>query len=829
VTLGSASLTIHTALLLLLAPLPFLVATDDREATVAAAWEPDELEIRPEICDAKPVEEPEEPAAIAPISIRESEFREVLGDVGFCTDGPFEGPSTNAAIGIGGGAGGAFGGRGGRRNLKAMGGGLVPKSNLLVIERADDEEPPEWRGRRITEGILFAERVAGLDRFPLAGTEVKARISTFLASVSVAQRFANPFAKNVEAIYVFPLPRRSAVCDFVLRVGGREIRGMIRRKEEAREIYEEAKRAGHTAALLTQERPNIFIQRVANLESGRPVEVEIEYFHPVRATREGFEFVFPMVVAPRYTPAGSREEPAAGARPTAYRPSHDVSLSVSLDAGVPIEEISCPTHSVRLTRPSPSRAEVTLVRGAAVRNRDFVLRYRVSSDEPRFAALAHRGRNGGFFSLVLTPAAKVTRENAAAREIVFLLDCSGSMRGAPLSKSKAVVRRLLRDLSPWDEFRVLRFSESASALSPEPLRATPENVEAALRYVAGLSGRGGTRMTAGITAALGPEIENGRARQVCFLTDGHIGNEREVLALIRKLRRNARLYSFGVGSSVNRYLLDMLAEIGHGHVQYVLPSDRAEEAAECFHRRMEKPQLTDLTVDFGGLPVKGVYPERIPDIVEGMPLVLVGRYRGGGSARITIRGFAGRTPFVHEVPLDLPEWREEHAVLGPVWARTRIGALMHRDLGPISAETERVVTELALRFRLLSPFTAFVAVDRSHVADGECTTVTVPLPMPDGVSYRGVFGTEGEHFELVPLGMQMTREEHGLRVTRVAVGSAAETAGFASGDVVLTLNGKLVRSGHEAEALLRDDREGVTLALRRDGERRVVRFTPSER
>ncbi|MHC4470998.1 MAG: VIT domain-containing protein, partial [Planctomycetota bacterium] len=520
-----ASLVFHGALLHLLFQVPFATFVGTPEATIVvrtqeAVLEP--LAATPltetplpksfEVFEVVPGDEPViKDAKVADHNETDNdmEFGETLGVGDFISDAPFHGHSTNAAVGIGGGAGGAFGGRGGHRNLRAMAGGRA-SGHLLVIEKGEDDgKPPMFRGRPVTQGMLVAEDEAGkeIGLFPLRHTDVKARISGLLASVDVTQQYRNRFETKVEAVYVFPLPRRAAVSDFLMTVGDRTIRGMIRERGEARRIYEEAKKKGQTASLLTQERPNIFTQRVANLEPGRGVDVTITYFHPLRVDEDGAEFVFPMVVGPRYMPGGTnaqKGEPHATrvnppVLPAKWRPGHDISVEVSVDAGVEIESLECLTHQVSVTQTSPSEATVELETGTVVPNKDFVLRLETSGDAHRFGLVAHRARNGGFFAMLLAPKAETEPGDVMPREMVFLLDCSGSMSGEPIGKAKAVVRRFLRGMSERDTFRVIRFSDSASGLGPLPV--TPANVEAGLAYVDKLHGSGGTRMITGIRAA----------------------------------------------------------------------------------------------------------------------------------------------------------------------------------------------------------------------------------------------------------------------------------------------------------------------------------------
>src|SRR5690606_9345696 len=413
---------------------------------------------------------------------------------------------------------------------------------------------------------------------PLEHTDVKAHVSGYIGTVDVTQRFHNPFEVKIEASYVFPLPHDAAVSDFVMKVGERTIRGIIREKEEARRIYEQAKRQGHVASLLEEKRPNIFMQSVANIEPGKSIEVSIRYFHTLAYHDGWYEFVFPMVVGPRYNPPHTKDGVAAlprGAEPGASgqgtevtylkpgeRSGHDISLELVIDSGVSIEEGVSASHQVETSdRKSRSGSTLRTVRLAAndtIPNRDFVYRYRVSGDAIKADLLTHRDERGGFFTLMIHPPKDLEHLKRRPVELVFVLDCSGSMRGEPLAKAKRAVSRALRRLDPRDSFHIIRFSNEAASLGPEPLSATPANIEKGLAFLESLDSGGGTRMITGVEAALDFPHDPARLRLVSFMTDGYIGNENEIFAAIheRMGKSNARIFSFGVGRSVNRHLLE---------------------------------------------------------------------------------------------------------------------------------------------------------------------------------------------------------------------------------------------------------------------------------
>ncbi len=610
---------------------------------------------------------------------------------------------------------------------------------------------------------------------PLKQTDVKAEISGFLARVNVTQEFWNPSKEKIEAVYVFPLPQNAAVDDMTLQVGERSVKGLIKRREEARNIYEAARRGGQVAALLDQERPNIFTQSVANILPGERVLVTISYVELLKYEAGAYEFVFPMVVGPRYIPGSvatgskgggwspdtdrvpdaSRITPPVA--PKGTRAGHDISLQVALDAGVPIQEFRSTSHAIDYDRTSPHSARVRLRSERVIPNKDFILRYDVSSGRIEDAVLVHKAsaakprdlRSGGFFTLILQPPERIPESEITPKEIVFVLDTSGSMYGFPIEKAKEAMKLALEGMHSEDTFNLITFAGDTHILFPEPVPATAENLKLAQQFLAGRSGSGGTEMMKAIRAALDPSDSQEHLRVVCFMTDGYVGNDMEIIAEVQK-HPKARVFSFGIGSSVNRFLLDKMAEAGRGEVEYVGLNDDGSAAARRFHERVRTPLLTDLEIEWNGIPIADVYPQRLPDLFDAKPVILTGRYGVPSRGTIRLRGKRAGEAFTRDIRLNLPEAQPEHDVLATLWARRRIDHLMAQDWngaqqGNMKKSLEDQVTDLGLQFRLMTQFTSFVAVEEMVVTEGgEPRTIQVPVEMPEGVSHEGVFGTSGE-------------------------------------------------------------------------------------
>src|SRR5215475_3760512 len=646
---------------------------------------------------------------------------------------------------------------------------LSPATNSGVVEAAPG---------KITQGALQVMGNDGQPRAecPLKHTDVKAEVSGQLARVTVTQEFHNPLRDKIEAVYVFPLPQAAAVDDMTMIVGDRTVKGKIKRREEARAIYEAAREAGQAASLLDQERPNIFTQSVANIAPGAEVKITISYVEFLKYEDGTYEFVFPMVVGPRYIPGRPTGERGGGwapdtdkvpdasritpgVAPKGMRAGHDISIEVKLDTGVPIDGFQSTLHEIDVARPDNHRATVRLKDQATIPNKDFILKFDVAGKKMSDAVMTHRGAQGGFFTLILQPPERVTAADVTPKELVFVLDTSGSMEGFPIEKAKETMKLALDNLYPEDTFNLITFSGDTHILFPQPVQATRENLQRAQSFLASRQGSGGTEMMDAIRAALAPSDEQDHVRIVCFMTDGEVGNDMEIISEIQK-HPNARVFAFGIGSSTNRFLLDKMAEHGRGEVEYVTLEDDGSAAARRFHERVRNPLLTDIEIDWAGLPVADVYPKRIPDLFSAKPLVLTGRYTAAARGMIRLRGNLAGQNFVKEIPIELPESQPEHDVLTTLWARTRIDELMSQDYEGIQKddpqpEVREAITQLGLEYRLMTQFTSFVAVEEMTVTDGgQPRRIDVPVEMPEGMSREGVFGAEDINLQVKERGRQ---------------------------------------------------------------------------
>lgn len=648
---------------------------------------------------------------------------------------------------------------------------VMSPAAIAQVQTAQLQAKAERETAPPTSG-LFATTAEGEQRaFPLQNTDVQAKISGNLSRVAVTQTFENPFEEPLEAIYVFPLPDEAAVDEMEIKIGDRVIKGDIKKREEARAIYNQARAEGRTAGLLEQERANIFTQSLANIKPGETIEVTIRYSDSLKFEGGDYEFVFPMVVGPRFIPGNplnpDASEPDSTREnwgqntdrvpdasritppvlPPGMRSGHDINVTVGIESGGLVQDVRSPSHQI-ITQDQGENITVQLDPEDAIPNKDLILRYQVSGKETQATVLTQADDNGGHFALYLVPALDYDVNEIVPKDVVFLMDTSGSQRGEPIAQSKRLMERFIDGLNPRDTFTVIDFANAAQALSPNPLANTQKNRELALDYVAGLEGNGGTQLLNGIDTVLNfPIARHGRLRSVVLLTDGLIGDDNAVIARVQdNLPYGNRLYGFGVGSSVNRFLLDRLAEVGRGTVQVVRHDEPVEGVVETFFEQINNPVLANVRVTWQGEgDYPDIYPHYAPDLFANQPLVLFGRKGDAQDGTLRVSGVTAngrRYTETFEVNFDA----EGNPAIAQLWGRARIKELMTEMVSGETRSGVAAVTETALAYNLLSEYTAFVAVSQEVRVDpdGMSRTVDVPVELPDGTSYEGFFGSEEE-------------------------------------------------------------------------------------
>ena len=656
------------------------------------------------------------------------------------------------------------------------------------IAFAQTPQPIDPMEQEVTQGALRVKTENEIVECPLKHTDVKAIISGFIARVTVTQTFENPYDEKIEAVYVFPLPHTAAVDDMTMVIGERRVVGLIKRRAEARAMYELAINQGATASLLEQERPNIFTQSVGNIKPGKEIRIEISYVDVLNYDMGTYEFHFPMVVGPRYIPGapiskkpklpkeltgkvGEVEAPMEGGDPSGtgwspdttrvpdasritppvlkpgYRTGHDISLSVSLEAGVPVKDIKIVNHKAMLKRIGASGAVAEISPADSIPNKDFVMKYAVIGEKPEMAVLAHsKGRDQGYFMLMIQPKLDAELAKAPPREVVFLVDVSGSMGGHPTEKVKEAMRHFFRLSKPNDTVQVITFAGSANKLFERPVAATKENVSRALNFTQQIQAGGGTEMLKGIKMVLNEPVDPERVRIVVMLTDGYIGNEAEIIAEVgRRAGDQIRFWAVGIGSSPNRFLIDGVAKQGGGMSGMIELNTDPKELVSQIVDRIHRAQLANIQIDWNDLSVYEIFPRRIPELWAGRPVILFGRYADGGKTRLELSGVAEGKPLSYSLDVALPRTQPKHDVLSKTWARKKIEDISAQMYYADTPEVVEEITQVALTYRLMSQYTSFVAVDESEVqlASQQAKPprrVLVPVPLPAGVDFEGVFG-----------------------------------------------------------------------------------------
>ena len=587
----------------------------------------------------------------------------------------------------------------------------------------------------------------GADRLPLKSTAVSVDIAGTIADVKVAQVYRNEGQRPIEAVYVFPGSTKAAVYGMKMTIGERTIIADVRRREDARREYEQAKQEGKSASLLEQQRPNVFRMNVANILPGDSIRVELSYTELLTPADKVYEFVYPTVVGPRYSGRKAENSASAGAsRPEEWihnpylhqgePPTSTFDIVVNLSAGLPIQEMTCGTHKVGVSYTDSSRARVSLAPGERFGgNRDYILRYRLAGGLIESGLLLYEGNEENFFLLNVQPSERVASVQIPPREYIFIIDVSGSMIGFPLDISKKLLKDLISNLTPEDRFNVLLFAGGASVLSERSLPATSENVRKALDVIDRQQGGGGTELLPALKRALALPRAEEVCRTIVVATDGYVTVEEEAFDLIRRNLGDANLFAFGIGSSVNRFIIEGMARAGMGEPFVVTRPEEAAAKADGLRKMIQSPVLTRIKVEFDGFDAFDVEPTAIPDLMADRPLTIFGKWRGKPGGTIKLSGITGGRPY--DVDLDVASAKplESNAALRYLWARHRIAVLS--DYNTLRADEERVIeiTNLGLKYSLLTAYTSFVAVDsKVRRENGKLEQVIQPLPLPEGVS-----------------------------------------------------------------------------------------------
>lgn len=561
--------------------------------------------------------------------------------------------------------------------------------------------------------------------FPLRHTNIRADVGGMMAVYEVEQTFENPFNDPLEAVYVFPLGDDGAISGYEITIGERTITGEIKTKEDARKIYDEAKAEGHTAGLVEQNKPNIFTQHIANIAPHETIKVKLRYVELLDYNDGSYTLAVPTTVGPRYMPHNRGRSPAP---PISYttQPTSTVSFQANIDAGVPIVGIESPSHTIVATPLAPTRQRVILGRTDEVPNRDLIVRYKTAGPQTTVGLLAHRVDAQGYFMLAVQPKAQYRAADIMPREVVLVIDRSGSMSGPPLAQAKSVASAILSTLSERDSFNVIAFASGVDAMSSVAVRGDAAGKARGIEYLGSLQSGGGTEMEQGVAQMLMTTPGSDRIRVVYFLTDGFVGNDDVIVNAANRLLGTNRIFTVGVGSSVNRSLLDRLAAAGRGYASYLTLTEPAETLAKDLVVRSAYPYMTDVSIDWAGLEVDA--PKTLADVYAGQPLIITGRYKQPGTATIKVNAWTGGRRVAIPIQVSLPTENNFEPV-SSLWARREIEKLTGQE-----DDTRKEVTQLGLQFHLVTEFTSFVAVDRSRVVGEAARVVMQPSMLPEGVN-----------------------------------------------------------------------------------------------
>jgi Ca-activated chloride channel family protein len=599
-----------------------------------------------------------------------------------------------------------------------------------------------------------------VESLPLKSTAADVNIAGVIADVKITQEYQNTGKVPIEAIYVFPASTKAAVYAMTMIVGTRKLVAKIEEKNKAKEIYELAKEEGKTASLLEQQNPNVFQMNVANILPNDKILVELRYTELLVPTESVYEFTLPTVVGPRYSETlqiEAKDNQKWVENPYLHageKPTYTFQVTTRINAGLPIQEVNCSTHKTNIDFLDKSSASVKLAKGeTSGGNRDYIVRYRLAGNQVQSGLLLYESENAvasaedknyesgeseKFFLLMMQPPKTPQPTQIPPREYVFIVDVSGSMHGFPLEVSKTLLEKLISSLRPIDKFNVMLFESSNQMLSPESMVANKENIQKALDVLTNIRGNGGTRLMPALENAFNFKETQDFSRSFVVITDGYVTVEREAFELIRKKLNNANLFAFGIGSSVNRYLIEGMAHAGQGEPFFVNNQSEADEVGKKFINYIQNPVLTNIKVEYDGFEAYDVEPISIPDVFAERPIIIYGKYKGAKKGKIKLTGLSGYQKYEQIINISEAS-KENNQALPYLWARNKIMLLDdYQRLYP-NEEQKTMVTNLGLKYNLLTEYTSFVAVDTEvRNKNGKNTSVKQPLPMPKGVSDNAI-------------------------------------------------------------------------------------------
>lgn len=586
-----------------------------------------------------------------------------------------------------------------------------------------------------------------VEQFPLLSTYIHSNIIGPMADVTVTQKYHNQGTEPIEAKYVFPASTRSAVYAMQMKIGKRVIQAEIQEKKKAKATYEQAKKEGKRASLLEQELPNVFQMSVSNIMPGDIIEVEMKFTEFIIPSDQTYEWVFPTVVGPRFN--GEKKMPVThvGYIKKGGTNKATFDINVSLNTSIPIQKISCLSHKTIKNKISDKQTDIYLhSKSKNQSDRDFILQYNLSDKKVQTGIITHSVGKEKYFLCQVEPPKMEHKPVIVPREYIFILDVSGSMRGRPLEITKTLMKNLLGGLRSTDKYNVLTFAGSAGLLYPSSQSVSKQGLRESFDKILKLKGGGGTHMLHAINTALDIPKEEGYSRSFVIMTDGYVTVDQQVFSLIQRNLHKANFFSLGIGTSVNRNIIEGIAHVGRGEPFVVTDFKYAKPAIDRLKKYIEAPLMTGIKITGQGVELYDLIPEQAPDLMAERPIYYFGKYRNvTGEASLNIEATKGCQAV--NINLPLPDHRSEEPLLKYLWAREKIRFLDDFNGLEHSEKRKEEITKLGLKYNLLTQYTSFVAVDKYKANNSkQLETVNTPLPLP-------------HHVENSAIGMEMTLEE----------------------------------------------------------------------
>ncbi|GEQ85049.1 inter-alpha-trypsin inhibitor domain-containing protein [Patiriisocius marinistellae] len=577
---------------------------------------------------------------------------------------------------------------------------------------------------------------------PLLSSKADVHITGTIAHVKLTQVYHNEGTIPIEAKYVFPMSTQAAIHDMKMKIGDRVVNAKIFEKQKAEKVYNDAVKEGKRAAKLDQSRPNVFQMKVGNIMPSDRIAIDIYYTEMLTPINGEYQFVAPGVVGPRFTGENTSGEETFNQPYTkkGIADTFDFDMNMSINAGVTIQNVASSSHKINVTYPKKDQATVFLSKSNInPANRDFILNYSLRGNAISSGLLLYEHDNVNYFAYMMEPPAQVQEKNITAREYLFIVDVSGSMNGYPLEVSKNLMRNLLCNLHPDDTFNVQLFASSSTVYSSLPVTATENNIEDAIKFLSNGQGGGGTELLSALNVAYKlPRADAGSARSMVVITDGYVTVEKEAFKMIEEHLDEASVFTFGIGSSVNRHLIEGMAKVSNSQSFIATSQEEASDMALKFKEYIASPLLTQVKFETKGFEVYDVEPKSIPDVFSARPVVIYGKYKGEANGKIMLTGYQGRKRVKQTYKVADGNLSKENKALRYLWARKKIERLDDLNTN-FYTDVKPEVIALGLEYNLATKYTSFVAVDELIVnPSGNAKKVNQLLPMPMHVENSAV-------------------------------------------------------------------------------------------